>query len=60
MPPAADVVAGAPDADTVATPFTRGAAVGVVKGAFGPMLALRGAGLGALWPDILTRCSCNT
>lgn len=53
-PPAAGTGADGPDADTPPTPLTRGTEVGVVKGPLGPALALRGAGLGALCPDIIT------
>jgi hypothetical protein len=55
VPPVA-VVVGADGAapDPPPTPLTRGAAVGVVRGPFGPVLALRGAGLGA---DIMRKGS---
>lgn len=53
-PPAAGTGADGPGADTPPTPFTRGTVVGVGKGPFGPVLALRGAGLGALCPDMIT------
>ena len=48
LPPPTDGAAGTPDADTLATPLTRGTVAGVGRGGFGPVLALRGAGLGAL------------
>lgn len=53
------VVAGpeGPATGPPATLFTRGAAVGVARGPLGPVLALRGAGLGALWPDMVILCS---
>ena len=61
-PPPLPVVAGAgteaPATEAPATPFTRGAEVGVARGPFGPVLALRGAGLGALCPDMATVLSC--
>lgn len=55
------VAAGAdgPDTDPPPTPLTRGAEVGVASGPFGPVLALRGAGLGALWPDMAIVRSCT-
>jgi hypothetical protein len=61
-PPPLPVVAGAgteaPETEAPATPFTRGAEVGVARGPFGPVLALRGAGLGALCPDMAIELSC--
>ncbi|EXJ60911.1 hypothetical protein A1O7_05064 [Cladophialophora yegresii CBS 114405] len=60
MPLVAPVVAGAgadgADPDPLATPFTSGAVEGVTRGPLGPVLALRGAGLGA---DILILWSCT-
>ncbi|EXJ69851.1 uncharacterized protein A1O5_06923 [Cladophialophora psammophila CBS 110553] len=56
-PPVAPVVgAEGTEPDALATPLTKGAVVGVTKGPFGPVLALRGAGLGA---DIVTVNSCT-
>jgi hypothetical protein len=62
MPPAAAPVVAVvgPDGavpDPLATPLTRGAAVGVGRGPFGPVLALRGAGLGA---DMMIKRSCTS
>lgn len=45
--PPADAAVGAAFPVALATPLTKGAVVGVVRGPFGPVLALRGAGLGA-------------
>ena len=61
MPPPAPPVALAAGAEGAFTdppvmPLTRGAEVGVARGPFGPVLALRGAGLGA---DIVTLSSCT-
>ena len=59
VPPALGTGPDAPVTVPLATPLTRGAAVGVVKGPLGPVLALRCAGLGAFWPDIAILCSCT-
>ena len=60
LPPApgAALAAGAGGAfpDPPVMPLTRGAEVGVTKGPFGPVLALRGAGLGA---DMVNLWSCT-
>lgn len=55
-PDGADTGAGAPVVEAFATPFAR---VGVAKGPFGPVLALLGAGLGAVCPDIVAGLSCT-
>ena len=57
-PPDDAVGAAGAGAEPAVTPFTKGAAPDV-KGPFGPVLALRGAGLGALCPDMVILCSCT-
>jgi len=63
-PPAPEAAAGAgggpvPVPPPTPTPFTIAVEVGVASGPLGPVLALRGAGLGALWPDMTIVHSCT-
>lgn len=58
-PDGAATGADVPETGAFATPFTRGAEVGVANGPFGPVLALLGPGLGAVCPDIVAALSCT-